>query len=81
MADKIPEVNNQMLIDSGLNAFTINYLQDMGAMCATYGAVGLFHAENITPESVDLGKKLLKPDFQRYVIDEQELESLLQIDT
>lgn len=65
-------------LDLDLDAFTIDYLQDMGAMCATYGAVGLFHAENITPEAVDLGRELLKPDFQRYVIDEQELDTLLK---
>ena len=27
-----------------------DYLHEMGAACATYGAVGLYHVENITPE-------------------------------
>jgi len=49
----------------------------MGTACATYGAVGLFHVENITPEAVEFGRYLLAQGFQTYVIDESELQKLL----
>jgi predicted aconitase len=61
----------------GLNAETQDYLQEMGAGCATYGAVGLYHAENITPEAVALGRDLLLPDCTTHVIDDQELGDLM----
>jgi predicted aconitase len=55
----------------------LDYLQEMGAACATYGAVGLYHVENITPEAVDQGTDLLVPDHATYVIDDQELQDLM----
>lgn len=58
---------------------TIDYLQDMGAMCATYGAVGLYHVENITPEAIDYGSDLLVPEYKTYQIDDQELEAMIDI--
>ncbi len=60
-----------------LSEETRDYLQDMGAACATYGAVGLYHVENITPEAVEQGTDLLIPDHATYVIDDQELQGLL----
>lgn len=60
-----------------LDAWTLDYLQDMGAMCATYSAINLYHVENITPEAVDMGRDLLTSDYDTYVIDAQELEQLL----
>jgi hypothetical protein len=64
-------------LGSGLSEETLDYLQEMGAACATYGAVGLYHVENITPEAVDQGTELLVPDHTTYVIDDQELQDLL----
>ncbi len=64
-------------LGSGLSEETLDYLQEMGAACATYGAVGLYHVENITPEAVDRGTSLLVPDHETYVIDDQELQDLL----
>ena len=64
-------------LGSGLSEETLDYLHEMGAACATYGAVGLYHAENITPEAVDQGTELLVPDHTTYVIDDQELQDLL----
>jgi predicted aconitase len=55
----------------------LDYLQEMGAACATYGAVGLYHVENITAEAVDQGTDLLVPDHATYVIDDQELQDLM----
>ncbi len=60
-----------------LDSFTIDYLQDMGAMCATFGAVGLYHVENITPEAIDFSRSFLKSDFRRLKITESNLSSLL----
>ena len=56
---------------------TTDFLQEMGTACAAYGAVGLYHVENITPEAVDFGRDLLTPGFQTYVIDGHELQNLL----
>lgn len=50
------------------------YLKDFGAATASNGAVGLYHIENITPEAVELGEKLIREDAKVYVIDDQELQ-------
>jgi predicted aconitase len=64
-------------LGSELSEETIDYLQEMGAACATYGAVGLFHLENVTPEAIDHGFDLLEQDHATYVIHDQELQNLL----
>jgi predicted aconitase len=69
-------VNLDRYIDPELDAETTDFLQEMGTACATYGAVGLFHVENITPEAVDFGRDLLTPGYQTYVIDDHELQRL-----
>ena len=51
-----------------------DYLKDMGAACASNGAVGLYHVEGLTPEIKELGDTLLTPGAQTYVIDDAELE-------
>jgi len=61
----------------GLNDSTRDYLQDMGAGCATYGAVGLYHVENITPEAVAQGRGLLDPRATTHVIDDPGLGDLM----
>lgn len=50
------------------------YLKDFGAATASNGAVGLYHAENITPEAKELGEALLEPGYKEYIIDDEELE-------
>ncbi len=62
---------------SEINAETSDFLQEMGTACATYGAVGLYHVENITPEALDSGKELLVPGHKHYVIDDAELQELM----
>lgn len=62
---------------SEINAAAGDFLQEMGAACATYGAVGLYHVENLTPEAVDFGKDLLVTDCKSYVIDDLELQGLM----
>jgi predicted aconitase len=61
----------------GLSEETRDYLHEMGAAAATYGAVGLYHAENITPEALDFGRDLLAPGHARWTLDDQELQDIL----
>lgn len=61
-------------IGTELNNETKSYLKDFGAATASNGAVGLYHIENLTPEAVELGDKLLEKDYKEYVIDDAELE-------
>ena len=51
-------------------------IKDFGAATASNGAVGLYHIENITPEAVELGEKLIKEDAKVYVIDDAELQRI-----
>jgi predicted aconitase len=57
-----------------LNQEAKDYLKDMGAAAASNGAVGLYHAENLTPEAVEQGEALIVPGAKTYVIDDAELE-------
>jgi len=61
-------------IGTELNDECKAYLKDFGAATASNGAVGLYHVENITPEAVELGEKLLVEGYKEYVIDDAELE-------
>jgi predicted aconitase len=63
-------------LGSGLSTETRDYLHEMGAACATAGAVGLFHVENITPEAIDYGRDLLVPNHETYSIDDRQLHDL-----
>jgi predicted aconitase len=64
-------------LGTGLNEESRDYLKEMGAACAAIGAVGLFHAEGLTPEAVEQGRALLRPDHRTYVVDNSELNSLM----
>jgi hypothetical protein len=57
----------------GLSDATRDYLREMGAGCATYSAVALFHLENITPEAVEQGRDLLLRDHTSIQIDDDEI--------
>ncbi len=57
-----------------LNDAACSYLKDFGAATASNGAVGLYHIENLTPEAVELGEKLIAEGAREYVIDDAELE-------
>ncbi len=54
-----------------------DYLKEMGAACAAIGAVALYHIENITPEALENGRKLLKTEHKFLPIDDQDLNQLL----
>lgn len=49
------------------------YLKDFGAACASNGAVGLYHIENLTPEAKEQGEALIREGAKTYVIDDAEL--------
>lgn len=61
-------------IGTELNDSATAYLKDFGAATASNGAVGLYHIENLTPESVELGKNLIAEGAKEYIIDDAELE-------
>ena len=49
------------------------YLKDFGAAAASNGSVGLYHIENLTPEAVDEGERLIRDGAPVYRIDDAEL--------
>ena len=57
-----------------LNDSVKTYLKDFGAATASNGAVGLYHIDNLTPEAVEMGGKLIAEEAKVYVIDDAELE-------
>lgn len=59
------------------DAVAIGKLKAMGSATASSGAVGLYHVENVTPEALDQGRKLLTDDHQTYVIDDAELARVM----
>ena len=61
-------------IGSELNDAACAYLKDFGAATASNGAVGLYHIENLTPEAVEQGEKLIAEGAKEYIIDDAELE-------
>ncbi len=61
-------------IGTELNDSACAYLKDFGAATASNGAVGLYHIENLTPEAVELGDKLIAEGAKEYIIDDAELE-------
>ncbi len=61
-------------IGKELNDSACAYLKDFGAATASNGAVGLYHIDNLTPEAVELGDKLIADGAKEYVIDDAELE-------
>ncbi|MBE6759465.1 MAG: DUF521 domain-containing protein [Ruminococcaceae bacterium] len=63
-------------IGSELDDAACTYLKDFGAACASNGAVGLYHVDNLTPEAKELGESLIKEGAQVYVIDDAELQRI-----
>ncbi len=61
-------------IGNELNDSACAYLKDFGAATASNGAVGLYHIDNLTPEAVELGDKLIAEGAKEYIIDDAELE-------
>jgi len=76
LADVPYIVGLDRFLGPGLNQATRDFLQDMGAGCATYGAVGLYHVEEITPEAVAQGRALVEEQAVTHVIDDRVLGDL-----
>ena len=73
--EKVPFVRGlDKYLGTELNEDACAYLKDFGAACASNGSVGLYHIENLTPEAVDMGESLIRPDAPVYVVDDAELE-------
>lgn len=64
-------------LGSGIRADNIDYLQELGAIIATYSAVDLIHVENITPEAMQHNRQLLREDYSTYVITDEQLDHQL----
>jgi predicted aconitase len=61
------------LLGGMMDEHTRDYLQEMGAACATYSAVDLFHVEHITPEAVEQQRELLLSEYSTYLLSQAEL--------
>ena len=61
-------------IGNELNDAACAYLKDLGAATASNGAVGLYHIDNLTPEAVEMGEKLIAEGAKEYIIDDAELK-------
>ncbi len=73
--EKVPYIKGlDKWIGTELNDTTCSYLRDFGGAAASSGSVGLYHAENLTPEAVDYGEKLIRQGAPVYVIDDAELK-------
>ena len=73
--EQVPYVKGlDQWIGTEINDDAIAYLKDFGAATASNGAVGLYHIDRLTPEAVEQGESLIKPDAKVYVIDDAELE-------
>lgn len=73
--EKVPYIKGlDKWIGNELNEDACAYLKDFGAATASNGSVGLYHIENLTPEALDEGEKLIRENAQVYVIDDAELE-------
>ena len=51
-------------------------LKDMGSAMASWGAVGLFHAEGLTAEAREEDSRLLKENYKRIVVDDAALREM-----
>ncbi len=51
-------------------------LKDMGAAMAAWGGVPLFHAEDITPEAVEQGRKIIREDSKSLEITDEKIERM-----
>ena len=75
VGDGVPYIKGlDKWIGTTLDDKTCSYLKDMGAASASNGAVGLYHVENLTPEAVEQGGKLIRKDAKTLVIDDLYLQ-------
>ncbi|WP_324824675.1 aconitase X [Sinanaerobacter sp. ZZT-01] len=78
VVEKVPYVNGlEQFLGTELTPAVKDYLKDMGAATASNGAVGLYHVDNLTPESKKYGEELIRENASVYVIDDAELERVV----
>jgi predicted aconitase len=76
VTDEVPYITGlNRWIGNELNDEACTYLKDFGAACASNGAVGLYHIDNLTPEAKKLGKDLIKEEHKTLIVDDELLES------
>ncbi len=51
-----------------------DYLKEVGAAAAAIGAVGLMHVEGVTPEAIEHGRALVRPDAPTIDLDRAAIE-------
>lgn len=72
--DQVPFIRGlDRWLGDTLDERACTYFKDFGAACASNGSVGLYHVEHLTPEAVDAGQSLIRPDARVYLIDDAEL--------
>jgi predicted aconitase len=59
--------------EGGITPENVHKLKAMGASTASNGAVGLYHVENVTPDAIEKGRKLLAKGYKTYVVDDAEI--------
>lgn len=75
--DQVPYIKGlDKWLGSELDDRARAYLKDFGAATASNGSVGLYHIENLTPEAVDFGDRLIREQAPVYVVDDKELERI-----
>lgn len=75
--DQVPYIKGlDKWLGSELDDRARAYLKDFGAATASNGSVGLYHVENLTPEAVDFGDRLIREQAPVYVVDDKELERI-----
>jgi hypothetical protein len=75
VVEEVPYIRGlDRFLGTELTAAVKDYFKEMGAAAASNGAVGLFHAENLTPEAKKSGASLLSQDAKKYSINDQELD-------
>lgn len=73
--EQVPYIKGlDRFLGTELNDKTCTYLKDFGAATASNGSVGLYHIENLTPEAVAEGEKLIRDGAPVYVVDDAEIE-------
>ena len=75
--EKVPYIKGLDKYFKKLDEEACTYLKDFGAATASNGSVGLYHIENLTPEALEQGEKLIKKGAPVYVIDDAEIERVM----
>ena len=56
-----------------------DFCKDLGAAAASYGSVGLYHLDGLTPEALDFGLDLLQGSVNPVVVDDARLAAMTAV--